>query len=93
MVAAEFVVHLLIELAVGAAIVHRDVPAVVGGEFLLDDVGLDRDAEMIRLTGQIGCSVVVGAPDLEIVASQVAPQDGRHTEFMAKAKASAISWI
>ena len=43
-----------IDLLVRLSEIQRVVPAVVLGQLLLDDVGLDRDAKMIRLTGQIG---------------------------------------
>ena len=50
MIAREIRVHLLVRLAE----VDRVVAAVVLGQLLLDDVGLDRHAEVIRLAGEIG---------------------------------------
>jgi hypothetical protein len=41
------------------------VAAVVGRQLLLDDVGLDGDAEVVGLTGEVGGRVVVDAVDLE----------------------------
>ena len=47
--------------------VERGEAAVVLGRLLLDDVGLDRDAEVVRLTGQVGRHAVVDAVLLERV--------------------------
>ena len=41
---------------------QRGEPAVVGRQFLFDDVGLDRDAQVIGLPGQVGRRVVIGRP-------------------------------
>ncbi len=68
-----------IELAVGRiAGVECGVSAVVGGEFLFDDVGLDGDAEVVGLCGQVGAAVVIDAIDFEGVVADVAPEDGDH---------------
>ena len=53
--AAELRVDALVPLAVRAAAgVECRVAAVVCGELLLDDVGLDRRAEVVGLAGEIG---------------------------------------
>ena len=53
--AGEFGVDLLAELAVGGvARVEGAKAAVVGGELLLDDVGLDGGAEVVGLAGEVG---------------------------------------
>src|SRR3712207_9318805 len=48
---------------------HDALPIFVAhpvlGELLLDDVGLDRHAEVVGLAGQVGGQVVVGVADLE----------------------------
>jgi len=82
--ACEGGVDAFVELAVGAAAgVEGGVSAVLGGELLLDDVGLDGDAEVIALAGEVGGGVVVdglavGAFDLKGVVADVAPEDGDH---------------
>jgi hypothetical protein len=40
----------------------RVVAAVVLGQLLLDDVGLDGDAEVVGLAGEVGGGVVVRRP-------------------------------
>ena len=42
--------------------VERVVAAVVLGQLLLDDVGLDRHAEVVGLAGEVGGQVVVRRP-------------------------------
>ena len=49
MIAREIGIDLLVRLSE----VQRVVAAVVLRQLLFDDVGLDRDAQMIRLSGQI----------------------------------------
>src|SRR6201999_2961246 len=52
-IAVEIGVDTLVEFAVArTAHVQRFVAAVIFGQLLLDDVGLDGYAEMIRLTGE-----------------------------------------
>ena len=82
MIGGQFGIDALVELAVaGVAGVERLVAAVVLRELLLDDVGLDRDAEVVGLTGEIGGKMVILVL-LEGVVAEVAPEDGRHAEFM-----------
>ena len=82
MVGGQFRVDAFVELAVaGVAGVEGLVAAVVLGEFLLDDVGFDGDAEVVGLTGEI-CGEVVVLVFLEGVVAEVAPEDGCHAEFM-----------
>ena len=54
-----------IDALVGLAELQGVVAAVVLGELLLDDVGLDGDAEVIGLAGQVGRDVVVLLGGLE----------------------------
>lgn len=55
----------------------------MGWEFLFDDVGLDGDAEVVGLCGEVGGGVVVLAAFLlhvEGVVADVAPEDGDEAE-------------
>ena len=54
--------------------VERVEAAVVLRQLLLDDVGVDRHAEMVGLTGEVGGEVVVDVLGLERRVPQVAPQ-------------------
>src|SRR5688572_32924639 len=58
------------------------VATVVLGQLLLDDVGFDRDAEVVGLAGEVGRHVIVDAVLLEARVAQVAPQDGEHAQLM-----------
>ena len=81
-IGGELGVDALVELAVaGGACVEGLEAAVILGEFLFDDVGLDRHAEMVGLTGEIGGEMVVLVL-LEGVVAEVAPENGRHAELM-----------
>ena len=61
MIAGQFGVNAFVEFAVaGTAGVERLEAAVVLGQFLLDDVRLDRHAQMIRLAGEVGGDVIIG---------------------------------
>jgi hypothetical protein len=60
------VVSSLVDLLVGLAVaLQRVVAAVVLGQLLLDDVGLDGDAEVVGLAGEVGGDVVVDLVLLE----------------------------
>src|SRR3712207_9396082 len=52
------------------------------GQLLLDDVGLDGDAEVVGLPRQVGGRVHVAFLGLELRVAQVAPEDGRHAELV-----------
>src|SRR5580698_7995608 len=81
-VAVEFGVDARVEFAVTRiADVERFVAAVIFGKLLLDDVGLDGDAEMIGLTGEVGRQVIV-LVFLEGVVAEVAPENGGHAEIV-----------
>ena len=71
-----------IDLVVGAAEPDRAVAPVQLGLLLLDDVGLDRDAEVIGLSGQVGGRVVVLPPGVEGGLAQVAPEHGHHAQLV-----------
>src|SRR5580704_15834073 len=59
-IAVEVGIDALIEFSVARVTdVERFVAAVIFSELLLDDVGLDGDAEMIGLPGEVGREVVV----------------------------------
>ncbi len=65
---------------IGLAELDGVVAAVVHGLLLLDDVGLDRDAEVIALAGQVRAELVVDAVLDEGVVAQVAPQHGEEAQ-------------
>src|SRR6185503_1736440 len=58
------------------------VTTVPLGQFLLDDIGLDRDAEVVCLAREIRCSVHVAFRSFELRIAQVAPENTSHTELM-----------
>src|SRR6185436_14337590 len=66
--------------------VERVIAAVVFGQLLLDDVGLDCDSEMVCLSGQVGGAVIIGFLCLEASIAQVAPQHREHPEFVRSRK-------
>ena len=57
-------------------------PAVVLGQLLLHDVGLDRHAQVVRLPRQVGRSMVIHPVLPETFVAQVAPQDRRHAQLV-----------
>ena len=61
------------------------VAAVVLGQLLFDDVGLDRHAQVVGLAGQVGGDVIV-LVGLEGGVAQVAPEDRRHAELVGMGK-------
>ena len=66
MIAGQFGVNALVQFAVArAAGVQRFEAAVVLRQLLLDDVGLDGHAQMIRLAGEIGGDVIISCPFLK----------------------------
>src|SRR4030095_2595033 len=71
--------QLRVDLLVGLAEFESIISAVVLGEFLLDYVGLNSDAEVICLPGQIGGVVIVGFLGLKARVAKIAPQDSKHT--------------
>src|SRR5271163_5277800 len=79
-IAGEFGVDALVKLAVaGIAHLQRGIAAVIFRELLLDDVGLDGDAEMVGLSGEVGGEMIVLVL-LEGIVAQVAPEHGGHAE-------------
>ena len=60
----------------------RAVASVKLGLLLLDDVGLDRDPEVVGLPGQVCRSVVVLPSRVEGGLAQIAPQHGHHAQLM-----------
>ena len=67
--------QLVVDERVGATELQRGVAAVVLRQLLLDDVGLDRHPEVVRLPREVGRKGVVGLGGLEGRVAQVAPQD------------------
>ena len=55
-------------------------PAIIRWHLLLDDVGLNGHAEMIRLTRQVSSRMIVGAVVLEATVSSVAPENREQSE-------------
>ena len=87
MIGRQGAVDELVGLAVGdAVLIEGEKAAVVLGELLLDDVGLDRAADVVGLTGEVGGHVEILALGLllhvEGRVAQVAPKDGGHAELM-----------
>ena len=74
--------QLVVDQRVGLAEPQGGVAAVVLGELLLDDVGLDGHPEVVGLAGEVGGGVIVGAVHLEIGVPQVAPQHGEHAALV-----------
>ncbi len=72
--------ELLVDERVGLAELERGVATVVLGLLLLDDVGLDGDAHVVGLAGEVGRQVVVGLLGLEGRVAEVAPEDGEEPE-------------
>ena len=87
MIGREIGVHALVEFAVArVARIQRLEAAIQLGQLLLDDVGLDRYAQVIGLAGEVGGHMEVllrcSAADLKRVVSDVAPQHRRHAQFV-----------
>jgi len=85
-IAGEVGVDALVELAIaGIAHVQGRVAAIIFWKLLLDDVGLNGDAEMIGLPGEVGGDVIV-LVFLEGVVAQIAPQNRSHAEIVSFGK-------
>ena len=74
--------QLRVDRLVRLAEVERVVAAVVLGQLLLDDVGLDRHAEVVRLAGEVGGEMIVGVLRLERRVAQVAPEHREHAQLV-----------
>ena len=86
MIGSQFRVDALVELAVaGVAETHRLVASVVLGKLLFDDIRLDGDSEMVRLSREVGGDVVILVLH-EGRITKVAPENGRHAEFVSVAE-------
>ena len=66
----------------GFAVFGRQVTAVVGGQFLFDDIGAEGDAEMVGLAGEVRGGMVVDAIYFKAGIAGVTPEDGRHAQFV-----------
>src|ERR1700732_765382 len=82
MIAGEIGVDALIKFSVtGIAHVQRLVAAIIFGQLLLDDVGLNGYTQMVGLAGEVGGEVIILVL-LKSVVAEVAPQNSSHTQFM-----------
>ena len=81
-VGCEIGVDAIVELPVAALRVHHRVAAVVFRLLLLDDIRLNGDPEVIGLSGEIRGHVIVLVA-LERIVAQVAPEEGRHAQFVS----------
>ncbi len=89
MITGKVGVDALVEFSVtGIAHVESQIAAVIFGHFLLDDVGLNGDAEMIGLAGEIRGEVIVLVL-FESVVAHVAPEHGSHAELVGFGKGAA----
>src|SRR5208283_3018912 len=83
MIAAEFGVNALVKLSIaGIPDVQGFIASVIFGQLLLNDVGLDGNAEMIGLAGEIGRDVIVLIL-LKGGIAEIAPQNSGHAEFVS----------
>src|SRR6201987_867484 len=81
-IARQFRIDALVKLAVaGIADVERFVAAVILRQLLLDDVGLNGDAQVVGLAGKIRREEVVLVL-LKSRVAQIAPENGGHAELM-----------
>lgn len=81
-IAAEIGVDALVKFAIaGIAHVEGLIATVIFGQLLLDDVGLDGNAEVVSLTGKVSGHVIV-LVFFEGIIAKVAPQNSGHAEFM-----------
>src|ERR1700730_15956407 len=74
--------QLLVNELGGPAELQGVEAAVVLGQLMFDDVGLDRDAQVVRLARQVSCEVVVDAVTVEGRVAEVAPEHGGHAELV-----------
>src|SRR5258708_38048797 len=66
----------------GLSMFCGQVAPVVGGQLLFDDIGLDSDAEVVGLAGEVGGRMIIHAIHLKACISGITPQDGGHTQLM-----------
>ncbi len=86
-ITGQLLVDTLVEFAVGRiAGVEGEESTVIFRQFLFDDIGLDGDAQVVRLAGEVGCDMVVFFLGFEGGIPQVAPEDGGEAEFMGTGK-------
>jgi hypothetical protein len=71
-----------VDFFAGLAELQRVVTAVILCELLLDDVGLDGDAEMIGLAGEIGGEVEILFGGGESRVAKIAPEDGDQPQLV-----------
>ena len=67
--------ELLIDQRRGLAESNRGIAAVVGWQFLFDDVGLEGNAEVVGLPRQVGRRVIIDPILFESIIAQVTPED------------------
>src|SRR5690606_32596771 len=56
---------------------------------LLDNVGFDRHAKMIGLSGEVSRNVIVNSIFFERRVAEIAPENGCHSEFVRHSKSLA----
>jgi hypothetical protein len=84
--AGQLGVDTLVELAVTrTAGVQGLVAAVVLRKFLLDDVGLDRATEVVRLTGEVRGKMIILVL-LKGIVTQITPEHRGHPELVRQRK-------
>ena len=88
MFAGQLGVNALVQLAVARPAGVQSLKAtVVFGEFLFDDISLNRAAEVVCLAGKVRRDMVVFvALNAEGRIAEVAPENGRHAEFVGECK-------
>ena len=83
MIGAQVSVHALVDFTVGRfGLLDSEVTTVVFRKLLLDDIGTDRDAEVIGLASKVSRYVVVFI-FLKGVITSVAPENRGHTLFVS----------
>ena len=61
---------------------NRFETTIVSRQFLFYDIGLDGNSQTVGLSGKVSSRMIVYTIFLELVVTQIAPQDGGHTQFM-----------
>jgi len=82
----ELRVHLLVELAKTSLLVQGLIAAISHGRLLLNNIGLNRRAEVVGLSRHVGAQVVIHAPDFEGLVPQIAPENRHHPRLVRPMK-------
>ena len=78
MVRSQLGIHSFIRLSE----MNRFETTIVSRQFLFYDIGLDGNSQTVGLSGKVSSRMIVYTVFLELVVTQIAPQDGGHTQFM-----------